>query len=108
MQNNNNRETRIRTVRICGVPINVSNQTGGLLIWGKRNFLGRSFTFYGPGSTILYGSFATYRWRGEEVYALSLSRLALGNYWSAMIGIDAPSVMVTVTSSGWVEQVDLR
>jgi hypothetical protein len=102
-----NRETHIHTKRIAGIPVGISDQKGGLLIWGKPSYQGKSIRFFRDEGGVVDGSFSLYIVKGRQVCVAVISRITPGNYHSYLAGLDGISARTSVTGK-WVSQVDLR
>ncbi len=101
----NKRESGIRSVRIGGISVQVSHQKGALIIWGTRELNGRTVTLRG-GDNPLSATFRPFRVNNETKYAAAFSRVLPDNYWTDG-GYDIKFASVTI-NTGWVEQLDWR
>jgi hypothetical protein len=110
------RETGVRTIHITGVPIAISHQRGGIIIWGNREHQGLSITLrgraYGTASgEIASATFTPYRTKnGRMVTVARLPRLVPGNYTVDYTPVALSQFRyedVTVTAA-WVSEMDMR
>lgn len=108
----NERETGIRTVRIEGVPVSISNQRGGVVIWGRRDYQGKTVTLTGRGGDTkdVHATFSAYRDKGHITTAAVFSRVKPGDYYTIgrHAGIDSIGWTDVSVSTQWVQQIDWR
>jgi hypothetical protein len=104
------RETNVRTIKIRGVAVPVSDQRGGLIIFGKPEYKGRQVAIEGRDGEVKYGEKATQSFReltinGKRQSVAVFPRLVPGTYSTdTSIGYHGYE-RVTITP-GYVVQLD--
>ena len=103
-------ETGIRSVRIRGVAVSISNQRGGLLIWGKPEHKGKSVTIEGRYGEGAYGhtanqSFIEFTGNDRRQYVAIFQRLTPGSY-TVKSYISGHSYESVTISSEYASQLD--
>src|SRR5947209_2104658 len=109
---NEERETGIRIVFVEGIPVSVSNQRGGVVIIGKREYLGKTVTLISMEANTkdVHATFSTYRTKGHVKTAAVFSRVKPGNYYTVgwRAGIDSVGIVDISVNTQWAKPVYWR
>jgi hypothetical protein len=109
---NNNEEHKIRNIKIRGIPVSVSHQAGGLIIWGKPEYRGKSVRLKGgaftPASGMTFSaSFVGFSVNGHKNCVAIFNRLPPSGYYTDTYISDHRYEEITITT-GYVSQADWR
>lgn len=107
-----NQEHRIRTIKIGGIPVSVSHQSGGHIIWGKPGYRGKTVRLkggaYSPASGKSFSaSFVEFNVNGHKHCVAIFNRLPASGYYTDTYISGHGYEDVTITT-GYVTQSDWR
>ncbi len=107
-----NQEHRIRVIKIRRIPVSVSNQSGGLIIWGKPEYRGQTVRLKGSALTPASGhsssaGFTDHYENGHKECVVVINRVPPGTYYTDTYITGHRYEEVTI-STGVVVQLDWR